>query len=124
MCRVSRANLERNVAALYNAGANLVMSQAGFIANTVTNVLQPGRVFILTEGLNIFRRTTPPTLVGVTLGNSGIRKDTGCAVLAVKQGEHTLVPPDLDAALTPDDELILIGAEEAERTFIKLYCAE
>ena len=121
---ISRANLERNVASLYNAGANLVMSQAGFIANTVINVLQPGRVFILTEGLNIFRLTTPPALVGVTLESSNIRNDTDCVVLAVKRGGQMHVPPDRDTPLEADDELIMIGVEEAERTFTRTYCAE
>ena len=68
---ISRSTLERNVASLYSAGANLVMSQAGMTATTIINLLRPGRVFMLTEGLNIFRINAPASLVGVTLIDSG-----------------------------------------------------
>jgi Trk K+ transport system NAD-binding subunit len=118
---ISRATLDRNVASLYNAGANLVMSQAGLTANTVINLLLPGRVFMLTEGLNIFRLTTPPPLVGTTLRNNGIRNNTDCNVIAVKRGERTSVPPDPNAMLESDDELIMIGTVEAERAFMQVY---
>ncbi|MCL1939183.1 MAG: NAD-binding protein [Desulfovibrionaceae bacterium] len=118
---ISRATLDRNVASLYSAGANLVMSQAGLTANAVINLLRPGRIFMLTEGLNIFRLATPPPLVGTTLKNNGIRNNTDCNVIAVKRGERTSVPPDPNAALESDDELIMIGTVEAERTFMRLY---
>ena len=118
---ISRASLDRNVASLYNAGANLVMSQAGLTAATVINLLRPGQVFMLTEGLNIFRLGTPPSLVGKTLRNSGIRKGTDCSVLAVRRGGATLVSPEPDAALEAGDELIMIGTVEAEQAFMGLY---
>jgi len=118
---ISRATLDRNVASLYNAGANLVLSQAGLTVNAVINLLRPGRVFMLTEGLNIFRLATPPSLVGTTLRNNGIRNNTDCNVIAVKRGERTSVPPDPNAVLESDDELIMIGTVEAERTFMQLY---
>lgn len=118
---ISRSTLDRNVASLYSAGANLVMSQAGLTANTMINLLHPGRVFTLTEGLNIFRVATPPPLVGTTLKENGIRGKTDCNVIAVKRSAKTSVPPDPNAVLEPGDELILIGAQEAERTFMRLY---
>ena len=118
---ISRSTLDRNVASLYNAGANLVMSQAGLTANTVINLLQPGRVFMLTEGLNIFRVTTPPSLLGTTLKNNGIRGATDCNVIAVRRGGDISVPPDPNTPLEPEDEMILIGTEEAEKSFMRLY---
>lgn len=118
---ISRSTLDRNVASLYSAGANLVMSQAGMTANTVINLLQPGRVFMLTEGLNIFRMKAPPALVGVSLMDSGIRRDTDCNVIAVKNGQSIAVPPDPKAPLEADNELILIGTAEAEQLFMQLY---
>ncbi len=59
---LSRSTLDRNVPSLYNAGANLVMSHASMAASTIINLLSPGRVTILTEGLNIFRVTAPRPL--------------------------------------------------------------
>lgn len=118
---ISRSTLDRNVASLYNAGANLVMSQAGLTANTVINLLRPGRVFMLTEGLNIFRLPVPRSLEGVTLLDSGIRNLTDCNVIAVRSGEETHVPPDPQIPLQLGDELILIGTVEAEKVFSKQF---
>ena len=118
---ISRATLERNTASLYNAGATLVMSQAGMAANTIINLLHPGRVYTLTEGLNIFRLDTPPSLVGSNLMKSGIRRETDCNVIAVRNRNTTQVPPDPAATLTIDDELILIGTAEAEKLFMDKY---
>lgn len=120
---ISRSNLDRNVGSLYNAGANLVMSQAGMTANAIINLLQPGRVYMLTEGLNIFRLAVPPSLAGKSLLESGIRKDTDCNVVAARRGGTIHVPPDPNASLTPEDELIIIGTSEAEKAFIKRYSA-
>jgi Trk K+ transport system NAD-binding subunit len=118
---ISRCSLERNVASLYNAGANLVMSQAGMSANAIINLLRPGRVYTLTEGLNIFRLATPRVLVGVTLLKSGIRQTTDCNVIAVRSHGKMRVPPDPQMELAEDDELILIGTAEAEKLFMERY---
>lgn len=118
---ISRSSMDRNVASLYNAGANLVMSQAGMSANTIINLLRPGRVFMLTEGLNIFKVTAPLSLAGVTLMDSGIRRDTDCNVIAVQNAGNITVPPDPLAPLQPGDELILIGTGEAEQAFMGRY---
>lgn len=118
---ISRSTLDRNVPSLYNAGANLVMSQAGLTANTVINLLRPGRVFMLTEGLNLFRMTAPPLLSGVTLMKSGIRQDTDCNVIALQRGSKIFVPPDPRREIREGDELIMIGTSEAEQAFMHRY---
>ncbi|MDR2668900.1 MAG: NAD-binding protein [Desulfovibrio sp.] len=120
---ISRATLENNLPSLYSAGADLVMSQAGLAADTVINLLTPGRVFTLTEGLNIFRILTPPSLAGQTLKSGGIRQKTNCNVVAVKNEETLSVPPDPDSPLAAGDELIIIGSVDAEKSFIKTFMA-
>jgi Trk K+ transport system NAD-binding subunit len=119
---ISRSTLERNVPSLYSAGANLVMSLAGMTSTAIINLLKPGRVFMLTEGLNIFRVGAPASLVGVNLIDSNIRGDTACNVIAVRNGSRLAVPPNPQERIRPDDELILIGAVEAERRFMQKYC--
>jgi Trk K+ transport system NAD-binding subunit len=119
---ISRAALENNLQSLYSAGADLVMSQAGLAADTVINLLIPGRVFTLTEGLNLFRILTPPSLTGQTLRSGGIRQKTDCNVAAVKNGATVSAPPDPDTPLAADDELIVIGTAGAEKIFMNLYC--
>ncbi|MDR3073671.1 MAG: NAD-binding protein, partial [Deltaproteobacteria bacterium] len=118
---LSRATLDRNVESLYGAGANLVMSHATMAANSITNLLRPGRVVMLTEGLNIFRMGTPKNLVGVSLKDSRIRQDTQCNVVAVSGEGGMRVSPDPTAPLAATDELLLIGAVDAERAFMEKY---
>jgi Trk K+ transport system NAD-binding subunit len=120
---ISRATFERNVPSLYSAGADLVLSNATLAANIIANVLTPGRVFALTEGLNVFRIKVPPVLTGVSLRDSQLRRDTKCNVVAVRSGETLCIPPDPVAPLQDGDELILIGTVEAEREFMAKYPA-
>jgi Trk K+ transport system NAD-binding subunit len=118
---ISRATLDRNVESLYGAGANVVMSHATMAANTITNLLRPGRVVMLTEGLNIFRVNTPKALIGVSLMDSNIRQDTRCNVVAVAAQDGIRISPNPADKLEGADELILIGTAEAELAFMEKY---
>ena len=118
---ISRATLDRNVASLYNAGANLVMSQSGLTANTIVNLLIPGRVYVLTEGLNMFKIRAPKSLVGKNLLDSGIRNSTACNVMAVRTKDGMRIPPDPTIPVETGDELILIGSAQAEKVFMEKY---
>jgi len=120
---ISRANFERNVPSLYSAGASLVLSNATQAVNIITNALMPERVFALTEGLNIFKVKAPSALVGMSLLDSNLRRDTQCNVVAVRCGEKLSLPPNPAAPLQEEDELILIGTVEAERAFMAKYPA-
>ena len=119
---ISRANLDRNVVNLYSAGANLVVSQAGMMATTVVNLLTPNRVFMLTEGMNVFRMPLPASLRGKNLLSSHIRSNTECNVLAIATPHGVQVPPNPHAQLNMGDELVLIGSTQSEKLFMEKYC--
>ena len=119
---ISRSNLDRNVHVLHAAGANLVLSLASLVSTRIINLLEPGRVFMLNEGLNIFRADAGVELAGKTLINSGIRKNTRCNVVAVKTVEgDMLVNPDPKREFHEGDELFLIGDSEAETAYYERY---
>lgn len=118
---LSRSTLDRNVPSLYNAGANLVMSHASMAASAIINLLSPGRMTILTEGLNIFRVKAPPALVGLSLSESRLREKTDCNVVGLKTGETLSATPDPFAPVAEGSELILIGSAEAERRFMQYF---
>ncbi|MBR5882982.1 MAG: NAD-binding protein [Mailhella sp.] len=119
---ISRSNLDRNVHVLHAAGANLVLSLASLVSTRIINLLEPGRVFMLNEGLNIFRADAGIELAGKTLINSGIRKNTRCNVVAVKTVEgDMLVNPDPKREFHEGDELFLIGDSEAETAYYERY---
>jgi Trk K+ transport system NAD-binding subunit len=118
---ISRATLDRNIGVLHSAGADLVISHASLVANTVVNLLSPGKVLMLTEGLNIFRMPLPAALEGTTLMGSDIRAATGCSVVAVGSARGLEINPDPTRPLGAGDELILIGTSESERRFLDRF---
>lgn len=118
---ISRANLERNISKLHNAGADLVMSYASMTANTILNLLKPDEILMLAEGLNIFRVVLPPGWIGKSLAEIQVRAKTGCNVIAVCDEQNvTCSNPVPSHLFKENDELILIGNEVSESKFFQL----
>ncbi len=118
---ISRANFERNISKLHTAGADLVMSYASMAANTIFNLLKPDELLMLAEGLNIFRVVVPSSYVDKSLAETRIRTQTGCNVVAIRDGQTNVIHPNPSYRFSENDELILIGSEEAESRFFKMY---
>ncbi|MGD8291568.1 MAG: NAD-binding protein [Desulfobacterales bacterium] len=118
---ISRANLERNISKLHTAGADLVMSYASMAASTIFNLLKPDDLLMLAEGLNVFRVVMPPSYVDKTLAESQIRSQTGCNVVAICDPDTMCVNPNPSYRFSDNNELILIGSEEAESRFFKIH---
>jgi Trk K+ transport system NAD-binding subunit len=118
---ICRANLDRNIAKLHKAGADLVVSPASLAANTLLNLLKPDDVLMLAEGLNVFRAGVHASLVGKTLAESQIRVRTGCSVIAISHDGRMVNSPDPQVHLDTGDELIMIGTEAAEKRFLKAF---
>jgi Trk K+ transport system NAD-binding subunit len=118
---ISRATLDRNINVLHSAGADLVMSHASMAASTIINILTPGRLLMLTEGLNIFRYPAPPSLIGKSLSESGIREKAACSVIAIIDKGVTLINPDPLEPLRAGEEMLMIGTSEAEKAFAENY---
>lgn len=118
---ISRANLDRNISKLHGAGADLVMSYASMGANTIINLLKPDEVLMFEEGLNIFRAPVHSSLVGKSLAENQIRKQTGCSVIAINTKGKLNINPDPTIPLRENDEMILIGTAHEEKRFIENY---
>ncbi len=112
---ISRANHDRNISKLHKAGADIVMSYASIATNTIINIIKPGKVLMLTEGLNVFSVPVPNILSGKNLLESGIRQKTGCSVVAINSNGQTIISPNPYVPLKAKDILILIGTTEAEK---------
>jgi Trk K+ transport system NAD-binding subunit len=106
---ISRASLNRNVATLHRAGADLVMSYAAITTATIVNLLRPGRQLLLAENLNVASVPIESDQAGRSLLELNIREATGCSVIAVKRGGRQLAKPDPGEPLQADDELVLVG---------------
>lgn len=118
---ICRANLDRNISKLHTAGANLVMSSASLAANTILNLLKPDDVLMLAEGLNAFRAGIHSSLVGKSLVESQIRMKTGCSVIAINHDGEMVSNPDPSLRFSEKDELIMIGTDDAEKRYFKIY---
>ncbi|MFO7715608.1 potassium channel family protein [Desulfosarcina sp.] len=120
---ISRASLDRNIKTLHRAGANLVMSFSSMVTTTIMNLLQPQKMLMLSEGLNVFRIGLNPKLENNALLNIQVRESTGCSIVAVKRKEELMINPDPAIVLERGDELVLIGSAESEKKFIEKYPA-
>ncbi|WP_029896031.1 potassium channel family protein [Desulfohalovibrio reitneri] len=118
---ISRATQDRSISVMHKAGADLVMSYSTITANTVINLLSPGKVLTLTEGLNIFRVKAHSSLAGKALINSGIREDTGCSVIGIDRQAGLEINPDPATKLKSGDSLLVIGDAESERRFMARF---
>ncbi len=118
---ISRASFDRNINTLHRAGANLVMSFSSLVTATITNLLRPEQMLMLSEGLNVFRVPLSPKLEGKRLTEIRIRENTGCSVVAIKKGDDILVNPDPTIPLKQGEELVLIGSAESEKLYNELY---
>ncbi|THB79055.1 MAG: potassium channel protein [Desulfobulbaceae bacterium] len=117
---ISRSILERNVAKLHMAGADLVMSYASLGAGKIYQLLQPDGISLFTEGLTVLRRKAGIDFAGKTIMNSGIREKTGCSIIAIKRHAQIIPSPSPDVELEENDELVVMGTTENEPLFLAL----
>jgi Trk K+ transport system NAD-binding subunit len=118
---VGRANLDRNVSTLYRAGADDVLSYAATGAAAIWNHFSANDTLLVAEGLNLFQVDVPPSLVGTTLAKSGIRRTTGCNVVAIEQGGVVHGNPSGSMPLAPDAHLVLIADAAGEARFAEVH---
>ncbi len=119
---ISRTTYEKNINTMHRAGADFVMSYASMGANAFFNILEGQDVMVLAEGLNVFNHRINKKLAGKTIGQSNIRQDTGCTVIAINCEDDSMqINPPPDTVLELDREIVLIGSFEAEYAFNNKY---
>lgn len=119
---ISRATLDRNVGILHAAGADLVLSLASMVSSSIINLLAPGKILMINEGLNIFRSPIGESLMGKSLQDSGIRAATNCSVVALQNREGVLeANPDPSHIFEEGEEIFLIGDSDSEKLFYEKF---
>ncbi|MEN8180946.1 MAG: NAD-binding protein [Myxococcota bacterium] len=118
---LSRATLERNVATLHRAGADIVMSYAFMGATAILNWLKRSRVLMVAEGLDLFRVRVPGELAGKSIAESSIRELTGCSIVAMSTAEGMEVGPSPEKILSADSDIVVIGSIESEDRFLERF---
>lgn len=118
---VSRITHERNLDAIYRAGADFVLSYATLGLDVIMSILSGRDLVVLGEGVDLISRSTPPSLRGKTLAESGIGARTGLNVIAIKSGTDIQTALPGDTVLEPDSELVMIGTDEQSVAFSENY---
>lgn len=118
---ICRCTNELNVSTLHRAGADLVLSYASMGANSIFDELRGSDTLLLAEGVNVFRVHVPPRLASRTIGDSAIRTETGCTVIAFEFDGKRVVNPSRDTLLPAGAEVVLIGTLEAEEKFVRRF---
>ena len=118
---ISRATLERNVSTLHRAGADFVLSYASMGATMIFNVLRKTDILVIAEGLHVAETEVPQALVGKTLAEAEIPRDTQCNVIALRTNGELKMNPTPDQRLSADAELLLICTTDGEQRFVNRY---
>ena len=117
---VSRATYERNVATLYRAGADGVLSYATIGATELWNHAGFSHRVLLAEGNELFLAPCPASLVRRSLRDDEVHRRTGCDIVAVLEEDGTLAY-ETESIPTSGGRLLLLGDRHAERRFRETY---
>ncbi|CAN5603550.1 potassium channel protein [soil metagenome] len=118
---ISRATLERNVSTLHRAGADFVLSYASMGATRIFNVLRRSDILVIAEGLHVSETEVPARLVGKSLAEAAIPRETKCNVIALRDNGELQMNPTPEIRLRAGAELVLICTAKGEQRFIKRY---
>jgi voltage-gated potassium channel len=119
---ISRATLEQNIETLHRAGADFVHSYASMGSTGIFNQIKGDRIVTVTEGLEIFRLQVPGSLDQKTLATCGVREQTGCTIVAVRDESGKLkINPSPATKLVRGQDMVLAGSQESETKFRERY---
>jgi len=120
---VSRITHEKNIEAIYRAGADFAISYASLGVEEVFSQLHSGQLWILGEGFEFFSLLVPPPLAGRRLDQSKITERTGLDVIAIQQNGGIATNPSPSTILEKDGELFMMGGTRERAAFVKEFGA-
>jgi Trk K+ transport system NAD-binding subunit len=118
---VSRITHEKNIEAIYRAGADFAISYASLGVEDVFAHLHSRELLILGEGFELLSVLLPRSLAGRTLGESAIAARTGLTVIAIQQNGHMITNPSDSTPLTEESELVMLGSTKSRQTFAETF---
>ena len=118
---VTRVTRERNVEAIYRAGADFVQSYASLGREFVMALLLNREPIMVGEGADFFTVKVPPRLVGLSLADSQIGARSGLIVIAIEIDGETLTNPRPSTALEKKARLIMLGTNEQRSRFAEAF---
>lgn len=114
---VSRITHERNVDAIYRAGADSVLSYSLLGREYLVAALFGREPIMVGEGAEFFLAAVPASLAGQSLGKSRIGECTGLIVIAIEDGGSTVTNPPATTRLASGHRLLMLGSAEQRQAF-------
>ncbi|MFQ5932827.1 MAG: potassium channel family protein, partial [Nitrospiraceae bacterium] len=118
---ISRITHERNIEAIYRAGADFALSYASLGVEDIFSQLHGRELLILGEGFELFVVLVPSSLAGHTLAESGISARTGLSVIGVQQDGRVVTNPPASTTLSPGSELLMLGSTRQRQAFTEAF---
>ncbi len=117
LTRVSDTDATRKA---LSAGADYVLSVPRVSARMIARELRSEDVLAPASQIRLVRVSAGP-FAGSTLSESGIYEKTGCRVIAIGDGSGLSSNPDPSRELTGDEQLTIVGSDEAVQQFLKQF---
>ncbi len=118
---ISRITHERNIEAIYRAGADFALSYASLGVEDIFSQLHSRELLILGEGFELFVMLVPSSLAGHTLAESGISARTGLSVIGIQQDGRVVTNPPASTTLLPGSELLMLGSTRQRQAFTETF---
>ena len=118
---LTRVTHDRNVEAIFRAGANFVLSYAALGVESILSIVQGRALLMLGEGVEVFDIPLPGALAGRTLADAAIGQRTGLNVIAVRENGRLRTQPPSAGVLSAGSALIAFGTPEQRRAFSESF---
>ena len=118
---VSRITHERNLEAIYRAGADFVVSYVSLGVEHIMALVSGDASVTVGEGVRLFEITVPPSLEGLRLSQTGIGSQTGLSVVALDERSKLTTHLTADTVLPAQGRLLMLGSEAQRRRFAELF---
>lgn len=114
---ISRITRERNLEAIYRAGADFVLSYASLGCEYILSYLVGRQPIMVGEGADIFSQKVPEKLVDKRLSEAAIGASCGLVVIAIEQNGTTITNPGPDSVLNRDGRMLMLGTPAQWESF-------
>jgi Trk K+ transport system NAD-binding subunit len=114
---VSRETHERNLEAIYRAGADSVLSYSTLGVKSLLALVLGSHAIFVGEGVDLLVEPVPQSLAGERLRDAGISERTGLNVVALEQPGGGVENASAGTLLAEGAALVMLGTREQRKAF-------
>jgi Trk K+ transport system NAD-binding subunit len=114
---VSRETHERNLEAIYRAGADSVLSYSTLGVKSLLALVLGSHATFVGEGVDLLVEPVPQSLAGERLRDAGISERTGLNVVALEQPGGEVENASAGTLLAEGAALVMLGTRAQRKAF-------